>query len=307
MREFRFEKIQSEADGLELEMMSIVPNGEIKGILQLVHGMAENKERYQPFMQKAVLEGFVCVIHDHRGHGHIDSKNFGYFQDDTGEAIVDDVIQVGEIMRRRYLNVPLILFGHSMGSLVVRCAMKKADKNYDGLIVCGSPSKNPMSGIALSLAKLLCKIQGPKKPSGFLDKLAFSSFNKRFEPTKYPHEWICSDLEVVKAYEKDERCGFLFTNNGFVNLFTLMKKTYEKDYSCKNPNCPILFIAGEEDPCITSKKDFLEAVDFMKQVGYRHVAYKLYPHVRHEILNDVSKEEVSDDILSFAAHIVNAR
>lgn len=306
MREFRYEKIHSDADGLELEMMSLMPNGEIKGIIQMVHGMAENKERYQPFMHEAVQHGYVCVMHDHRGHGSIDPQQFGYFQDDTGQAILSDVIQVGKIVRGRYPNVPMILFGHSMGSLVVRCVMKKADRNYDGLIVCGSPSKNPMIHVALSLAKCLSKIQGPKKPSAFLDKLAFSSFNRPFKPTKYPHAWICSDERVVEAYEKDPRCGFLFTNNGFVNLFTLMKNTYEKDYLVKNPDCPIFFIAGEEDPCITSQKDFLEAVNFMKEVGYKQVTYKLYPHVRHEILNDISKKEVTSDILAFVSHIVNA-
>lgn len=303
MREFRFEKIQSNFDQLSLEMMSLIPNGEIKGILQMVHGMAENKERYQPLMEKMAQEGYVCVMHDHRGHGNIDPQDLGYFGDSTGQGIVDDVIQIGKMMRQRYPNVPLILFGHSMGSMVVRCVMKKADLLYDGLIVCGSPSKNPLASVALGMAKLLCVIQGERKPSPFLDKLAFSSFNKKFKPTLTPHDWICSDARVVEAYEKDPRCGFVFTNNGFVNLFTLMKETYQNDYVVKNPTCPILFIAGEKDPCITNQKAFLEAVQFMKNVGYEKVNYKLYPHVRHEILNDQSKEEVEQDILLFVSNI----
>ena len=123
--EFKFYKTKSRVDGLLLEVMVIEPEGEVKGILQMCHGMAENKERYQPVMKKMAENGYICVMHDHRGHGNIDNEDLGHFNDSSGNAIVSDVIQISDEIKVKYPDLPIILFGHSMGSLVVRCVMKR--------------------------------------------------------------------------------------------------------------------------------------------------------------------------------------
>lgn len=298
LMEFVFEKIVSDFDGTSLEVMSMVPEHP-KAILQMNHGMAENKERYQGFMRKMADEGYICVMHDHRGHGSIDEQNFGYFKDDTGKAIVDDAIQVTRMFKERY-QLPIILFGHSMGSLVVRCVMKKADDLYHALIVCGSPSANPLASVAITLAKAMAKIKGEKSRSHLLDNLALGAYTKAFPDSFSKNGWICSDESIVKAYDEDKRCGFSFTINGYINLFILMKETYDKNHwQMKNKDIPIYFIAGTLDPCIENIDKFNQAVDFMKQLGYKDVESQLFENVRHEILNDVSKEEVTHQILEF--------
>lgn len=129
-------------------------NAKVKGILQIVHGMAEHKERYIPFMEFMANNGYACVIHDHRGHGAsiLSSDDLGYFYDGGYEAMIADAIQIGEWMQQQYPEVPLYLFGHSMGSMVVRSYTKRYDKNLDGLIVCGSPSYNIASGVGIRLS-----------------------------------------------------------------------------------------------------------------------------------------------------------
>lgn len=297
------ERIRSTYDQSELSVL-ISEVEKAKGIVQLVHGMAEHKERYLPFIQYLNDAGYICVIHDHRGHGEsVRSKeDYGHFNDLKAAGIIEDVVMITRLMKERY-PLPIYLFGHSMGSMVVRNVVKKYDDLYDGLIVCGSPSKNPAVNAALCLVKGLIKVKGSRARVKLVDDLAFGSFNKHFE-SQYPHAWICSDLSVVKAYEEDEACGFMFTLDGFYNLFTLMKETYQKSgWQLAHPALSILFIAGEDDPCIIDKKHFLKAVDFMRLVGYSDVKAICYPHVRHEILNDVSKAKVMQDVVNFLNHL----
>jgi len=297
-------KTKSAFDGTMLEVMITEPEVQPKGVLQMCHGMAEHKERYTEVMEKMTEGGYVCVMHDHRGHGNVPFSDRGYMTDDTGEAIVDDVIQITEEIKEKYPGLPVILFGHSMGSLVVRCVMKKNDKAYSGLIVCGSPSKNPAVGAAITLINIMRKFKGDRYRSKFIDNMAFGSYLKNIENPRYPHAWISTDMEVQKAYADSEKCGFLFTLNGFLNLMLLMKRTYDNGgWKVENPDCPVMFIAGEQDPCITSEKDFNAAVEFMREKGYKDVSSKLYPDVRHEILNESCRKEVWKDMLQFADNI----
>lgn len=295
--EFNYYNTKSNFDHTPIEVMTIIPEKPI-GILLMCHGMSEIKERYQNTMKKLAEKGYLCVIHDHRGHGNIDEKDLGYFKDDTGKGIVKDVIQITNEIKEKYPNLPVYLFGHSMGSLVVRCVMKENDDAYDGLIVCGSPSQNPLVSVAILLAKVISKIKGERHRSKLLHNLSVGSYTIKGE--EYAHAWITTDKEVQKAYDEDTRCGYTFTCNGFLNLFILMKECYDSNkWQLKNKKCPIYFIAGSEDPCIGNVDQFNQAVQFMKEMGYENVSSKLYPNVRHEILNDKSKEEVIQDILMF--------
>lgn len=294
--EFNYYNIKSNFDSTPIEIMTLVPEKPI-GVILMCHGMAEMKERYQNTMRKLADKGYLCIIHDHRGHGNIDKKDLGYFKDDTGKGIVKDVIQITNEIKKN-TNLPIYLFGHSMGSLVVRCVMKENDDAYAGLIVCGSPSANPMADIAITLTKIISKLKGDRHRSQLLHNLSVGSYTIKGE--EYAHAWITTDKEVQKAYDEDTRCGYTFTCNGFLNLFILMRDCYDvKNWQMKNKNCPIYFIAGEEDPCIGNVDMFNQAVEFMRQRGYTNVTSKLYPYVRHEILNDTCKEEVILDMISF--------
>ena len=295
-------KIKSNQDGLELDVMLIKPEGEIKGIVQISHGMAEHKERYKLFMEYLASCGYIAIIHDHRGHGASVKKHedLGYFYDDKAEYIVDDLHQITTYIKEEYPDKKLILFGHSMGSMVVRKYIKKYDKDIDKLIVCGSPSQNPYAGLALAVVKILKIFKGEYHRSNLIQKLAFGTYNKNIENPISENAWVCANEETVKEYDKDELNGFVFTLNGFQNLFTLMRDIYGKQgWELNNKELPIFFIAGADDPVIISSKDWQKAQNFLKDLGYQNVSGKLYQGMRHEILNEKDKKRVFEDVLKW--------
>lgn len=302
-------QIQSHYDQLVLGITIMEPDGDVIGLLHIAHGMCEYKERYDAFLEYMSSHGFICVIHDHRGHGEsIKQKDdLGYFYDDTGEFIVEDLHQIIVEMKQKYPNLPCFLLGHSMGSLVVRTYTKKYDYEIDGLIVCGSPSKNKLAGVGKLLTKLMIKCKGGRYRSKFIHRLAFSAYGKKFNESS-EHAWICTQKHVVEAYDADEYCNFIFTLNGFLNLFTLMIRTYDdENWLVRHPSLPIFFVAGSEDPCIGNEDKFRNAAYFMKKVGYSYITSKLYPGKRHEILNEDIKEDVSQDIYHWLLEAMKTR
>lgn len=291
----------SRQDELRLDGLLIAPE-EVKAVLQISHGMCEHKERYIPFMDYMAEHGYACVIHDHRGHGKSirSQEDLGYFYKNGGESVVEDLHQITEYMKELYKGRPYFLFGHSMGSLAVRCYSKKYDAELDGLIVCGSPSENSMAGVGILVDKAVQKYRGERGRSSIIDNVFSKGFEKAFEEENTLHAWICSDKNVVAAYNEDPLCNFTFTLNGYEALLWLVKNTYsEQGWRLENPNLPIYFISGELDPCMIGRKKFDEAVEFMRKVGYTQVSSRLYEGMRHEVLNEIGKEQVYADVAAF--------
>lgn len=282
--------------------MEVLPDGEKKGVFQILHGMCEHKERYLPLMEFLSGHGFVCVCHDHRGHG--DSvktpDDLGYFYERSGNAVVQDAIQLTERIKTTYPNLPITLFGHSMGSMIARCFVQTADDKIDKLIVCGSPSQNPLAGVAVCLAKTIALFCGKRHRSKLLTYLSTGKGNERFVG-EGKCAWLCKNRAVVQAYLADDKCRYSFTCNGFENLFKLMKRTYQKKrFRVQNPTMPIHFIAGGDDPVIVDELKWFKAIEAMREVGYESVSGKLYEGMRHEIHNETDQRKVFDDILAFA-------
>ena len=325
-----FEKrtLVSTADRLEISVLICRPGGNAssspgntagkpKGIIQLVHGMCEHKERYVPFMEFMADNGYASIIHDHRGHGESvrSIDDLGYFYEGGYMAMIEDVRAVTLMaceefsrpetrMNKESAGLPLILLGHSMGSMAVRSFSKRYDNLIDGLVVCGSPSYNPGLSVGKALAKGYRAIMGERHRPSLIQSIAFGTFNRRFRNEKSSNAWICSDPEIVSAYDADPHCNFQFTTDGFINLFSLMQDAYDiKDWHKTSPDLPVLFISGEDDPCRINDRRFRLAVEKMKEAGYRNVQAKTYPGMRHEILNETGKEEVWNDILAFCKRI----
>lgn len=290
--------IPSAFDQLPLDVLIVSPSHP-KGIVQFSHGMCEHKERYFDFIHFLNNHGYVCCIHDHRGHGKSIYKqdDLGYFYENGDIGIVEDLHQLTLFMKKRYPKLPLYLLGHSMGSLVVRCYIKKYDNDIDGLFVIGSPSYNPVAPLGIRLTSLYSKVKNDHYRPKLIQKVGFEAFNKNFDH-KVENSWICSDKDVVKKYNQNPLCHFSFTANGFASLFKLMNETYSKqNWQLKNSQLPIMFLAGENDPCITNEKKFNEAVHLLKEVGYSHVSSKLFKNMQHEILNEKNNEIVYHTIL----------
>lgn len=295
----RLDKITSKYDQLSLALAISEPLQKPTAIVVFSHGMAEHKERYFPFMEFLSEHGFVCAIHDHRGHGEsVKSKeDYGYFYTDDVNAIVDDLHTVVEFMKKKYPGIPCYLFSHSMGTLVARCFLKKYDGEIDKLVLCGPPTQNPAVGAGLLLAKIMKPFFKAKSPNKILDGIAFKGYN---DGNAVPFGWLSVNPENVKRYTEDEKCGFVFTTNGFLNLFQLQKGAFDKhDWKPKNKKLPIHVIAGSDDPVIQSEEKFTALLAFLKEVGYTQISSKLYSHMRHEILNETDAQQVYEDVLNF--------
>ena len=290
--------LDSKYDGLPLSVMLVRPEGEVRCLVQLAHGMCEHKERYQPFMEFLASRGCLCAIHDHRGHGASvrSADDLGYFYADGDQGVVEDLHQITRWMRDQWPELPLILFGHSMGSLAVRAYADSYDKDIDALIVCGSPGENAAAGVGLVLIRLLSAIFGERHHSALVQKMTIGAFAKRFPSAEHPSSWISANVENVIAYEADPLCTFTFTLNGNRALLRLMRRAYGLSPTRGNPQLPVRFFSGAEDPCAPDEKGFWHAVERMKQAGFADVEGKLFPGLRHEILNEVRRQEVFETI-----------
>lgn len=297
-------KIISDQDSLELDCLLIKPNKEIKAIVEIAHGMNEHKERYIDFMKFLAKNGYASFIHDHRGHGKSIKNNndLGYFYEDNASYVVEDLHQINEYLKNKFKDKKIILFGHSMGSMIVRKYISKYAHTIDGLIVCGSPSKNNASKLGLKVVKLLKSIKGERYRSEFVKKLMFGGFDKKGSE---PNSWVCHNKEILKLYNEDELCKYTYTLNGYENIIKLMIDIYNpKIYNRNNLDLPIYFIAGNDDPVIKSKKVFNEAINFLEKIGYHNIDNTLYDDMSHEILNEINNNLVYDDILNWLNKII---
>lgn len=292
-------KIISKADKLPIDCILMKPEGEIKGVIQIAHGMNEHKERYIDFMNFLAENGYASFINDHRGHGKSMKKkeDIGYFYEKDAEFVIEDLYQITLYLREQFVDKKIILFGHSMGLMIVRKYIAKYDNKIDGLVVCGSPSKNVNAKLGLAIVKILEFFKGENYRSKFVKNLMFSGYNKDKD---LPNSWICNNKETVEKYNADELCQYNYTLNGFENIIKLMIDIYNpKIYEKNNLQLPIYFIAGANDPVIVSIKKWYKAQQFLKDLGYTNISSDLYENMSHEILNELENKTVYVDILNW--------
>lgn len=293
--------VKSHFDGLELVCVAFEPTSQPKGVIQFVHGMCEQKGRYEEIMEYFTKNGYVTVAYDQRGHGETakTNENLGWFGDKTGKGIVEDAYAVTKEIKARYQGLPITLFGHSMGSMVVRCYLQEHDDMIDKLIVCGSPTFNPLVDVAIGLTRFLALFKGERHRSKMLSYVSTGHGNKNF-PNEGQGAWLSRNRESIDKFYADERCKFIFTYNGFENLFRLMKYTYsKKKYKVANPNLPIHFVSGSADAVLGGENNWLKIHGYLREVGYNNVSGKLYHGLRHEIHNEPERETVYADLLAF--------
>lgn len=294
--------IVSKADGLTLDILITRPESDIRGVVQICHGMSENKERYLPFMEYLAQNGYAGLIHDHRGHGKSIRKedDLGYMYGQRGTTIAEDAYIVTQYAKECFPGVKLVLMGHSMGSLIVRTYLKRNDQEPDAVILSGAPSKRIGVGLGKVIAGVLKGIRGDQYRSKVLEAMSTGGNDRRFAKEHLRYGWICSDKAVIQEYEESPLCGFVFTVDGYLTLFDLMQQTYSrKGWNCSNAKIPILFMGGADDPCIGSVRKFKQTIDHMRSAGYQNIRGKLYPGMRHEILNESNKEQVYADICKY--------
>lgn len=302
--------LDASADGLKLACLQSVPDAGSsapRGVIQLVHGMCEHKERYIALMEFLSENGLICVIHDNRGHGASvkSPDDLGYMYDGGWQAMVEDVRVVNDWIRAQYPDLKIILYGHSMGSMIVRSFLKRYDDRISALLVSGCPVDNPAKGAGKALAAFFGRTKGWHYRPDLLQQMSFGAYSKPFA-SEGPMAWVCSNPEILKSYREDPLCQYVFTANGFYNLLGLMQDCYSrKGWAVKNPSLHIHFMSGEEDPCRGSDKQFRKALRLLPEVGYHNVTAQVYPQMRHEIHNETGYRRVWDDLLHFIDNTLN--
>lgn len=269
-----------------------------KGVIQIVHGMCEHKERYKAFINYFADRGFVCVINDLRGHGENVEYliDLGYFGEEGEKLLVDDVRAVNAFIHNNFPDLPIILVGHSMGSIISRAYLKEYDKDVDFVFLSGAPANNASKYFGIVLTEILELFFEGTESTPLVDKLFYINFKKKDAEGK--NSWLCTDQEVVRKYNNDEKCNFTFKINGYNTLFKLMRKIYSKrGWSVKNPNLPIFYIVGSEDVCVGGEKFLKDEALLMTKVGYKNVKCKMFSGMRHEIFNEPGHLQVWGYIL----------
>ena len=289
-------------DGLsKIHAVRWIPEGKVICILQIIHGMAEYIERYEEMAQYFAKKGILVTGDDHLGHGKTVQEEgiYGYFCDrDPATVVVRDVHRLKKMTQEDYPGIPYVLLGHSMGSFILRNYLFRYGTGIQGAIICGTGSQ-PKALVKFSkgLAMLQGVVFGQKHMAMMIDKLAFGNYNQKITNRRTAFDWLCRDEKVVDAYNEDKLCGFTFTVNGFLTLFTLLDRLNQQENLQQMPkSLPVLFIAGDKDPVGNYGEGVRKAYESFAKAGMERIDIKLYPEDRHELLNELDKYQVYEDL-----------
>lgn len=276
--------------------------GSIKGVVQISHGMAEYSNRYSRFALELCKAGYAVFISDHVGHGSsVENKELlGFFGEENGEeTFIDDLKTLTDIAKSEYPNLPFFMLGHGMGSLIARKYTAKYGYLLDGVIYSGTSGENPALGVGILLANTMIKQNGPMHRSEVLDTIAFGSYNRKTQK-RTECDWATRDEAEVDKFIADELCGYKYTVSGMKVLFTTLKQvTTRRWYNTIPLSMPIFLISGSKDPVGDYGKGVKEVYKNLKKTGHKNVSMKLYEDARHEILNEINRDEVYNDIIEW--------
>lgn len=274
-------------------------NGDVKAVLAIHHGMAEHHLRYLDFIEYLTGYGYAVYMYDMANHGksNQDFSKTGYFGKEQGyKALVQDYAQNIAIIKKDYPDKKLVIMGHSMGSFIVRCfTARNSNAGFDAAIYMGTGGSNPMAPMGKTISALFAKLN-PVHKSALLDKMTFGSYNAKFEK-RTGFDWLTRDAKIVDKYISDEMCGFLFSVQGMNDLVNLnIEANLPEWYSAVPKELPVLLVSGDMDPVGNYSKGIREINDKLIQSGHTNVTMKLYKDGRHEILNELNRDEVYSDI-----------
>lgn len=277
----------------------------VKAVFQIAHGMAEHGERYEDFAKYLCSLGFAVFVNDHVGHGKSvnSDEDLGYFGESKGwDVLVEDERTLTELILKEYPDTPLIFFGHSMGSFIAREYIRRygRDNRINAAIFCGTSGTNPASSVAINIADGIIKLKSSKYHSKLINAMAFGPYNNKTEK-RTAFDWLSTDEKQVDKYIADKYCGYLFTAAGYKDLFTILTKVSAKDWYDEMPNeMPVLLVAGEDDPVGAYGKGVKQVYNDLKKSGLKDISIKLYPGMRHEILNEINNIVVYEEIADWA-------
>ena len=281
-----------------------VPDAEPRAIVQIIHGIAEYIDRYDEFMSFLADNGIIAVGTDHLGHGKsIESEEqTGFFAYDNGwDYAVRDEEVLRLAMHENYPELPIIVFGHSMGSFMARTLLIRYPDAFNAAIISGTGNQGAaLVNGGLFMGNLVTGLKGAHHYSKFLNNLAFGSYNKIYDNPKTEYDWLSRDEANVQKYIDDPLCGFIPSCSLFRDMMTGVKFiTNKKNLTAMNKDMPVYFMSGDMDPVGECGKGVQKAYNNFLEAGMKDVSIKLYPGGRHEMLNEINKDEVYTDILAW--------
>ena len=274
-----------------------------KAIIQISHGMKEHSGRYEEYMTYMAQRGYVMVAHDHLGHGLSvnDPSEYGFFAEKDGYMyVLSDLATTAGRIKKSFPQLKLFLLGHSMGSFYARVFAAKYKHLIDGVIISGTGGANPLTVPGKILIDTFIKIKGKKATSKLITKIIFGSYLKRIEKPKTASDWLTRDEEMVKKYRSDSACRFYFTLSGYKDLVTILDIANKKEcFENTKKDIPYLIVSGDMDPVGEWGKGVKTVYQNYKNSGVKDVTLNLYPEGRHEMLNELNREDVYADILNW--------
>lgn len=297
--EFYFDSSDGEA---RIRALAWTPKESPRAIVQLAHGMVEHIERYDDFARTLAASGYAVVGNDHIGHGKslMHGSELGQLPVGANDIMIADVHTLRGIAQERFGSLPHIVFGHSMGSFVVRAYAARYGEGLAGLIACGSGQSRGVYALGELIARLIARIYGGDYRSRMLDNVAMGSYGRRLKGSTGPLDWLNTSAEKVQAYADDPECGFMFSAGGYASLIALIDESGSRECARNTPaELPVLFISGEQDIVGDYGTGVRRAADALAQTGHVDVEVRLYEGMRHEILQEPAHDIVYADVLDW--------
>lgn len=271
------------------------PEGEVKAVVQVSHGMCEYLGRYEGYADHLCANGIVLAGNDHPGHGEsaASADDLGYFAKTGGvDLALEGLRTMSELLLERYHGKPLILLGHSMGSFLCRLYLSQYAENLAGAIIMGTGGPDAPTGAGIALANLIALFRGDRHRSKLLRTIQQSGYLKRCGKSADRTDWLTRDRAVVEKYNNDPYCNYIFTVSAYRDLFSMLAAVSTEEWAATVPtDLPILLISGEDDPVGSYGKGVLKVAGALTHAGARRLTTVLIPGARHEVLNETDKED----------------
>lgn len=271
-----------------------------KAVVQISHGMCEYIGRYEHFIDYLCRLGYAVIGHDHLGHGNTVScdEDLGFFALENGWLyLIKDLHRMMLIGKKRFPDIPYFMLGHSMGSIILRCFLAKYSTEIDGAVILGTVGRHPALPAMIALAEAEASLHGVKSRPSNINRLLFGFSNMRVEDRKTEFDWISRDDDIVARYVADKKCSFIFTAAGFRDLFTLTDYctsfTWYRKVRC---DIPLLLAAGSEDPVGSYGRGVMRFFRELDRHGFTDVEIKLCDGCRHEVLNELNRIDIYEEI-----------